>query len=218
MGDAVELFDGQGHGFSGVISRVEKGGVEVMITRNAKTAEESVHVTLGVSVIKSEAMDFLIQKACELGVHAVRPLVTTRSVVKLPPDRWLSKVERWRKIALESCKQCGRTKAPDIWAATGLNIFSKEFGAYEKVLLPTLAKKGGRLYDVLSSGPPVKKVLVLIGPEGDFTEGEVELMEAAGAQTVDLGPYVMRSETAALYALSVIQFVLREVSGVSEKR
>ncbi|OGW80691.1 MAG: hypothetical protein A3C47_07015 [Omnitrophica bacterium RIFCSPHIGHO2_02_FULL_51_18] len=211
IGDTVDLFDGQGRGFSGVISRLEKGSVEVMITQNSKTVQERIHLTLGISVIKPEAMDLVVQKACELGVHSIQPLITERCVVKLPYGRWLSKIERWKKIALESCKQCGRTKTPEVWAASGLKIFSKEFGAYDLVLLPTLAKKGEGLYDILFSKPAVRKVLVLIGPEGDFTENEVGLMESAGARALDLGPWVLRSETAALYSLSVLQFMFREV-------
>jgi 16S rRNA (uracil1498-N3)-methyltransferase len=155
-------------------------------------------------------MEFLVQKACELGVHAFYPLVSERCVVKLSRERWESKAARWRKIAMESCKQCGRATIPEIHAPQNFKTFvQKELKPYDLVLIPTLVKEGKGMYHILNSAK-AQNALILIGPEGDFTRDEAALAITAGAIPVDLGPLVMRSETAAMAALTVTQFMLRE--------
>lgn len=200
---------------SGVITTIEKGHVSVLLNQNAGVQSLSdTEVSLAVSVIKPERMDLLVQKASELGMHSLFPLITERCVVRISRERWASKAERWRKIALEACKQCGRSSAPIIHDVQDIKLFlEKAPKHYDLSLIPTLAKQGKGLYDILRSAKP-KKVLIWIGPEGDFTLKEVDGALAKGAEPVSLGPLVMRSETAAWYALSVVQFMLREVTGV----
>ena len=115
-GDAVELLDGQGGNFQGVVAGIEKGRVKVSVNAalSKPQAQDRVPITLAVSVIKPERMEIMVQKACELGVHAIVPLVTERTVVRLSRERWESKGQRWRKIAAESCKQCGQARTPEI--------------------------------------------------------------------------------------------------------
>src|SRR3989338_11688366 len=104
-GDAVQLFDGRGAHFSGVIASLQKGRVSVLVNQNSKVLSvPDTEVSLAVSVIKPERMGLLVQKASEMGVHSLFPLITERSVVRLSKERWISKAERWRKIALEACK------------------------------------------------------------------------------------------------------------------
>ena len=213
--DAVDLFDGRGNRFGGRVVDIKEGSVSVRLERAAAPpgnfAASPVEVTLAVSVIKPDRMDYLIQKAAELAVSAIVPVLSERSVVKLSKDRWDAKVERWRKIALESCKQCGQPKVPEISAPRDLKDVLADSGRYDKILIPTLAARGDILYKtLLLSG--TKRILALIGPEGDFTPEEVRLACSRGAVPVSLGPLVLRSETAALYILSVLNFYCREVA------
>ncbi len=204
-GDVVELFDGQGKSFEGVVVGQKQGRVSVMVNRNKAAQTTGAEITLAVSVIKPERMELLIEKACELGVAAIQPLHTERSVVKLSAERWESKLKRWQKIALESCKQCGRAQAPRVLAPVPFEHFVRT-ADFDLKLIPTLAVASKPLHTVLDRGAQTRGAAVLIGPEGDFSGREAESAVAAGFQAVSLGPLVLRSETAALYVLSVLNF------------
>ncbi|MGH7198779.1 MAG: 16S rRNA (uracil(1498)-N(3))-methyltransferase [Candidatus Omnitrophota bacterium] len=214
-GDGLDLFDGRGNQFGGRVVDIKEGSVSVRLEPAAAVsgnfAALPVEVTLAVSVIKPDRMDTLIQKAAELAASAIVPVLSERSVVKLSGERWEGKVKRWRKIALESCKQCGQPRIPEISAPRRFEDVLADSGRYDKILIPTLAVRGDILYKTLSvSG--AKRILALIGPEGDFTPEEVKLACSRGAAPVSLGPLVLRSETAALYLLSVLNFYCREVA------
>ena len=214
-GQSVELFDPHGHSRGGVVAGVRRGLVEIALDRRVVSrhaaAEVSTQITLAVSVIKPERMELLIQKACELGVHSFWPVLSQRSVVRLSKERWASKIERWRKIALESCKQCGRSVIPQIDALRSFDELPPLFSAFDAVLIPTLALQGESIYNALKKHSTAAKLLLMIGPEGDFSPEEAKLAAAKGALPVTLGSLVLRSETAALYALSAAQFYYREV-------
>ena len=210
-GDVLELFDGEGHRFSGMVTQIKDGRVSVMKNENLQVLQTSdIEVSLGVSVIKPERMELLIQKACELGVFSIIPLQTQRSVVKLPAERWEAKIKRWEKIAQESCKQCGQSRIPRIIGVQDYRIFLQQSSSYDLMLIPTLTAKSKRLSEALAVSRP-KKILTLIGPEGDFTPEEVQWALTQGAVPVSLGPLVLRSETAAMYLLSALSFYYREV-------
>jgi len=221
-GDAVELFDGGGRVYAGIFSAVKDGRVVIgeikvagaPVRELGALASKPFEITLAVSVIKPNAMDMLIQKSCELGVDKIAPILTERSVIRLPVDRWAAKTRRWRKIALESCKQCRRSQIPEILPVGDFDSFLHRGVEYGKILIPTLAVKGDILYQVLGRAGH-QKILVFIGPEGDFTPGEVERAIVKGAKPVCLGPEILRSETAAIYVLSVLNFFYREAVPVA---
>jgi 16S rRNA (uracil1498-N3)-methyltransferase len=220
-GDTTDLFDGRGNRFGGRVVDIKEGRVSVRLEPRAASAESlktsPVDITLAVSVIKPERMDTLVQKAAELGAVAIIPVLSDRSVVKLSAERWEAKVARWRKIALESCKQCGQPSIPVISEPRKLKDVLADAAGYDKILIPTLEVPGAILGDAL--GPSeAGRILVLIGPEGDFTAKEVELAVSRGARPVSLGPLVLRSETAALYLLSVLNFYYREVAPRKDAR
>ena len=214
-GEVVELFDSSGHTARGIVAGKEGGRLRISIDRSAalpgRGEGNDVRITLAAAVIKPERMELMIQKASELGVHALWPVLTERTVVRLSSERWRSKLERWRKIALESCKQCGRSVIPEIGAVRSLNELLPLLPEFDTVLIPTLAVEGESLYNVLRKNSSSVRILVLIGPEGDFSAKEARSALEAGALPVTLGPLVLRSETAALYALSAAQFYYREV-------
>ena len=216
-GDAVDLIDGRGHSFKGRITDTQEGflGVRIQSSMAAPSTHsdhllDDLQITFAVSVIKPERMELLIQKACELGVSSIIPVRSERSIIKLSRERWQEKIKRWRKIAAESCKQCGLTVIPQV---TELVDFKRLFSSvknFDRILIPTLAVTTAPLYEALIQSNS-RRILVLIGPEGDFTKKEAELAVAGGAMPVSLGPLVLRTETAAMYVLSVLNFFYREI-------
>ena len=211
-GESLDLFDGKGHRFLGTAGEITGGRLSVNITEKTEAIFPSpVQITLGVGVFRPERMEILVQKACELGAHAILPLITERSIVKLSPERWEAKHKRWQKIIQESCKQCGLPFAPEISLPQTFKNFISQIKNYDRTLIPTLEGPTTTLAAVLS-GPPPRHILALVGPEGDFSPGEVNLALAAGAKPVSLGPLVLRSETAGLYILSTIHFFYREAA------
>ncbi len=210
-GDAIGLLDGQGRSFKGIVVGVQNSRMAVAVRENSRKSPLSeIQITLAPSVIKPEKMDLMIQKSCELGVAHLCPLISERSVVRLTRERWELKATRWRKIIVESCKQCGRTVYPALDPVQKLEDFLGKLTPYDKILLPTLAVDAVPLYSALKGGS-ARKVMVFIGPEGDFSRKEAEKIISLGAQAVTLGPLVMRSETAALYLLSALNFFYNEV-------
>lgn len=210
-GDVVELLDGKDKKFRGIIVSTDGPLVTASIDRTAApkiSTSGKTDITLAAAVIKPERMDLLIQKACELGATRIVPVLAARSVVKLSRERWTGKVERWKKIAVEACKQCGRARVPEIAAPVEFAAFVKSVKPSDLFLFPTLAVPGKTLKQALSQRPA--SVVVAIGPEGDFTPEETRLALERGAAAVTLGEAVLRSETAALYLLSVICFHLSE--------
>ena len=211
-GDTLDLFDGKGQHFLGIAQDVHEGKLSVRVTGKSVVPFPSpVQVTLGVAVFRPERMEFLIQKAAELGAHAIVPLITERGIVKLSSDRWDAKLKRWKKIIQESCKQCGLSFVPEITAPVPFKNFISEIKNYDTVIIPTLKGAVTELVHTLPFLPP-RRLLALIGPEGDFSPKEVTSAVGEGAKPVNLGPLVLRSETAGIYVLSVLHFFYREVA------
>ena len=150
-GETVQLLDGRGGSFQGIVATAEKGCVKIAVREPSQPlAQNSVAMTLAVSVIKPERMELLIQKACELGVHSIIPLITEHTVVRLSSERWASKIQRWKKIAAESCKQCGQPRTPEIQDICEFKKFIGYFSSYELVLIPALSVPVQSLYHSLN--------------------------------------------------------------------
>lgn len=202
-GAPLRIFDGTDDGeFEAEITRVDGDEVAVRLLKHAPcTTESPLKVTLVQGVSRSERMDWTLQKATELGVHAIAPVLTARSVVRLDEKQALRKQQHWRGIVVAACEQCGRTRVPSVAAPVTL----REHFA-------TVRKDGLRL--VLSPAAPASlaglaslpnKVELLIGPEGGLDDDELTAARAADYTPVRLGPRVLRTETAAVVALSVLQ-------------
>ncbi len=206
-GDAVQVLDGEGRIYSGSISGVEDAHVLVSLDADQKSrAGHVVRLSLACSLIKADRMEWLIEKATELGVFEIIPLVTERSIVRLDEKARISKQKRWQKIIEASCKQCGLATIPQIGRPIKWKDFLSNSSDYDLKLIPNLAIESRALSDLLQTHASARSVVVAIGPEGDFTEGEVRQAMDAGFKGVDLGHLIMRSETAALYSLSSLQF------------
>lgn len=201
--DRVELLDGAGGSAEGEIVSAAAGRVSVRTLRLKPMGASGPRWTLMASVIKPERMEWLIEKATELGVHRIVPVLTQRSVVRLSAERWKAKVVRFRRIAEETCKQCGRPDAPEVLEVHTWKNALGHLAGEDLILVPTLEVKTVPIASVLSQrGSTSAKIMVWIGPEGDFTVREAEELVKGGAVAVSLGSRVLRSETAALFVLS----------------
>jgi 16S rRNA (uracil1498-N3)-methyltransferase len=204
-GDALTLFNGRGGEYAGSIDRSHAGEVTVAVgEQRALERESPLALTLAQGVSRGNRMDLVVQKATELGVSCIAPLLTERSVVRLDPQQAARKVAHWRGIAIAACEQSGRNRVPEVATPLALREFTgiaRAVGAAGARLLlcPGAAL---RLDDV---APPVTEVTVLIGPEGGLTDSEEELARTAGFTPVRLGPRVLRTETAAIAALALLQ-------------
>jgi 16S rRNA (uracil1498-N3)-methyltransferase len=200
-GDALTLFNGRGGEYAGSIDRSHAGEVTVAVgEQRALERESPLALTLAQGVSRGNRMDLVVQKATELGVSCIAPLLTERSVVRLDPQQAARKVAHWRGIAIAACEQSGRNRVPQVATPLALQEFVSGANAGARLLLSPGAAL--RLDDIQ---PPVTEVAVLIGPEGGLSESEEELARAAGFMPVRLGPRVLRTETAAIAALALLQ-------------
>ncbi len=205
-GDLITVFDGTGREYTGVVDRVGKDELSAAVSRVSEAGKERCRLTLVQAIPKLSRMDLIIEKATELGVARIIPIVTSRTVVKISGEG--NKTERWKKIAVVAAKQCGRSTFPEIAPVTGLEDSLKEVKGCEISLMPCLHEGNKRLRDAIC-GRKAESAAVFIGPEGDFTREEVEAAIRSGVIPVILGNEVLRSETAAVAVLSVLSYELR---------
>lgn len=198
-GDRVTIFDEEeGEGY---IKDFLPGKVVVIVEKWKRVERElSFSLTLGQAVLKGEKMDLVMEKATEIGVGSIIPLVTERVI---PRDRGLEKQKRWERISGEAARQSRRLTPPEVSAPITLSDFLKKRLTGLKVV-PWEEEKGPGLFKLLKERPRPEEVAVVIGPEGGFAEGEIEQLRGAGFETVSLGPFILRSETAVIYTLSCL--------------
>lgn len=200
-GAVVHVFDGQGAEFEAVLDSVDRHGVSARITARAASRPESpLHVVLAVSPLRGDRMELVVQKATELGVSEIRPVVTARTDAVARPALSGTRQERWEKVASGAAEQCGRAVVPVIAATTLLAALLDE--AFDGLKLLFLERESP---SALSSLARPVKVLLLVGPAGGWEESEVERATTAGFVTAGLGPRILRAETAALAAISAAQ-------------
>lgn len=202
-GDAVTLFNGDGDDYPSRIAGFGRGTVAVTVEgRHPARAESPLAVTLVQGIARTERMDLVVQKATELGVVAIAPVVTARCVVRLDRDMRGRKLAHWRGIAVAACEQCGRARIPEIADPVPLaERLRAPVGSVRLLLSPDATGS------LAASGRGLAAAELLIGPEGGLEDGEREAALAAGYRACRLGPRVLRSETAAIAALAVLQAV-----------
>jgi len=202
VGEELTLFNGSGGEFAGSIAALAGSSVTIAVGAQRAVGRESpLSLTLAQGVSRGERMDLVMQKATELGVTRVVPVLTERSVVRLDPAQAARKLEHWRAITVSACEQSGRNRPPEVVAPVKLADFLRnELAPATKLLLSPAASL--RIADLPK---PQRAVAVLIGPEGGLTHEEQERARAAGFVGVRLGPRVLRTETAALAALALLQ-------------
>ncbi|AOE82854.1 16S rRNA (uracil(1498)-N(3))-methyltransferase [Pseudomonas sp. TCU-HL1] len=198
-GDAVQLFDGSGQEYLGELVDVGKKAVRVELRETiAGQAESPLRVHLGQGLSRGERMDWAIQKATELGVAEISPIVSERCEVRLKDERADKRLAHWRQVAISACEQCGRSVLPVIHSPVTLADWQRQVEADLKLVLHPVAEP-------LASHARPGTLAFLIGPEGGLSKAEVEAAKAAGFHAARLGPRVLRTETAPIVALSVAQ-------------
>jgi 16S rRNA (uracil1498-N3)-methyltransferase len=202
-GDALTLFDGTGGEWHAVISDMKKR-VAVQVLEHRAVEREATHaVTLAVGVPANQNMDWLVEKATELGAVAIQPLITERSVLRLAGERADKKREHWQAIAQAACEQCGRNRVPAIAPLRPIDAWLKELATDSGVYAVLSTKENQQsIYSILSINKKHQSITLLSGPEGGLSTGEVEAAQARGFVPVSLGPRILRAETAPLAALA----------------
>lgn len=203
-GDTLVVFDGSGIDFSAEIIAIGRRDVRIRIGQNMEAATESpADLTLLQGVCRGPRMDAVIQKSTELGVRRILPVLTGRSVVRLDDDQRERRRQHWRQVAISACEQCGRSCIPEVALPQSLPEVLAEGGTGEVRLLLDPAATS----TMSSAGPLRGSIVLLVGPEGGLTPEERELATARGFRGVRLGPRILRTETAPLVALTVLQFL-----------
>lgn len=202
VGDLVSVFNGSDGEWSAEILRISKSSVTLAINDPVDNVAESplkVHLVQGIS--RGERMDLVVQKATELGVKRITPVISSNGVVKLDQERAEKRCEHWQRIAESACEQCGRMRPPLIDMPVSLNRwFGETHGDSTDLVLQPGASV--RLVDIAM---PANKLCLLIGPEGGLSDREYDDARLAGFNAVSLGPRILRTETAAIAALTVAQ-------------
>ena len=202
-GQAVVLFNGDGSEYSAQFFEVTKRKVIVHIDSKISISIESpLSIHLGQGISRGDRMEWVIQKSVELGVTEITPLITERCGVKLSHDRWFKKHEQWQKLAIAACEQCGRNVLPVLHAPS---LFSDWVNSSTNQVRLTLHPRAEKAFRHVSIPPAGARLL--IGPEGGFSDQEIYKTEQNGFQTIQLGPRVLRTETAAIAAISALQAI-----------
>ena len=216
-GGRITLYNGEGHAgqaegaFDAVVERMGRSDVDVMVgdfTASARETSRAVHLAVGMPT--NERMDWLVEKATELGVAVIQPLMTERSVVRLDEERARKKTAHWISIAVSACEQCGRNRVPELRDVATLTSWSRQLGSMDarsaSLRLVLSLRHGARPLQELLAGQRVEAgpVTVLSGPEGGLSAAEEELALQQGFVPVTLGPRILRAETAALAALTLL--------------
>jgi 16S rRNA (uracil1498-N3)-methyltransferase len=207
VGASLILFNGDGFNYPAIITETGKKSVLVQITAKLENPVESpLKIHLGQGISRGDRMDFAIQKAVELGVTDITPLFTERCGVKLDAERLQKRTEQWQKIAISACEQSGRSVVPTVHLAQNIDKWLTQPTEALKLTLDPWAK------DTIKTLQPVNAVRLVIGPEGGFSDREVTLTIQAGFVAVQLGPRVLRTETAALTAISALQLQMGDLA------
>jgi len=201
VGDPLQIFNGEGGAYSAILHSRQKKLAVLEIKEFLPIERESpLHIHLGQAISRGERMDFTVQKSVELGINRITPLFTQRCGVSFNASRAENRVQHWQKIAISASEQCGRCRVPLVDSPQSLESFLAEATGLKFIcsvfetppLLPSLDK-------------PVANVTLLIGPEGGFSPQEIHQAQLAGFYPLSLGPRILRTETAAIVALTLLQ-------------
>ncbi|WP_421717365.1 16S rRNA (uracil(1498)-N(3))-methyltransferase [Algiphilus sp.] len=201
VGDQLTVFNGKGSEFTARITQIERHAAYITLEAQREGNTESpLHSTLLQAVGKGERMDWALQKATELGISAIQPVLTARCNVKLDTERWAKKQAHWQGVLIAACEQSGRLRIPDLHPVARLDaVLNLCEAALRLVLAP---QSGSAPIDAVSA---IDSVALLVGPEGGLNEQEIQRAEAAGFRSWQIGPRTLRTETAPMVALALLQ-------------
>lgn len=236
VGEQLICFDGTGTDYVGTMTHSTSKRLTIRMDRRIAQASAPVSLWLAQGLPKADRFECIVQKATELGVARISPLMTRHTVVRLTAEQGRVKQARWQRIAQEAAKQCRRATVPvidapqplEVWlqelpptglipppvacreaapSALGRGVAFSDAPGGGMILIPTVAMTAIALQEVLKGQEAAREVVVLIGPEGDFSREEVALAERYGARPVSLGPLILRTETAAIATLAILSYV-----------
>lgn len=207
-GQDLIIMDGRGRSFQSTIERVSYSEVTVKVERPLPPQPSSaVEITLCQALLKSHAMDYLIQKVTELGITAIQPFLSERTVIRIRPENRNPKMERWRQIVKSACKQCNRAALPRIEPLVSFrDMMENAPGKGALKILLWEHENSLDLKGVLRSVNPLPHVFAVVGPEGGLTPREVDLARERRFHIISLGNRILRAETAAVSFISIIQY------------
>ncbi len=195
------LFNGDGNDYSGHVVQVSKRSAEVVITAClGLTRESRLPLHLGQGISKGDRMEWVLQKAVELGVSEITPLITERCAVKLDPERWQKKHQQWLKVVIGACEQSGRNVLPLLHSPCSMSAWLAQSTAAQRLVLAPDAE-----VPLARQGYCTQGYRLMIGPEGGLAEHEVQQAIELGYRSCSLGPRILRTETAAVAALTILQ-------------
>lgn len=214
-GASVVAFDGRGREWTCELISARKNAAVLRVQSRRTVTPLPYDITLGQALPKGPGMDSIVRKATEIGAACIVPLESERTQVHLDGDRSDKKIEKWQTAALEAAKQCGNPFMPTILPVQNASAFITAARDYDLKLVASLHPGARSLKTVLAAfraahSRPPHKVLWLVGPEGDFSPAEMDHARTCGFEPITLGPLVLRCETAATYALSVLSYELQD--------
>lgn len=213
-GNTVVAFDGRGHEWISELVASRRDAAVLKVRFKQKRPPLPYAITLGQALPKGQYMDAIVRKATEIGAARIAPLLSERTQVHLADERQEKKLAKWHTDALEAAKQCGNPFLPEILPVQTAAAFMEEARGYDLKLIASLQPGAASLRTVLQNFQAQqqrapKNVLWLVGPEGDFSAAELSTARSCGFAAVTLGPLVLRCETAATYALSILSYELQ---------
>ena len=209
-GDTITLFNGEGGAFEAELVAIEKKHASAQLrSYHPEDLETPYRLTLAQGVAGGDKMDWLIEKAVELGVSRVIPLTTAKSVVRLQGERAIKRREHWQALTRAACEQCGRNRVPPVEPLSDLRHWLAQqsqagANAGADILKLMLSPRGAQHFDTLPKSAPLSGVTLLIGPEGGLSEAEEDEARACGFIAVGLGPRILRTETAGIAVLAAL--------------
>jgi 16S rRNA (uracil1498-N3)-methyltransferase len=206
VGDTLTAVDGEGA--EHLLEIIAASAKSVVVERRETVVvsrEPSLRLTVAQAIPKSQKMDLIVQKCVELGVSRIVPMTTERTIVHLD-EKESDRQRRWQKIAEQAAEQCGRTFVPEVAAPQSLTEALTVCNEVDACLLLDESEQVTRLRDALNTLPQAKSIALLIGPEGGFSAQEVQIAHRHGAQSVSLGPRILRTETAAMVTAALVLY------------
>jgi 16S rRNA (uracil1498-N3)-methyltransferase len=213
-GDKLVLFNGQGREITAEIINLGSDAITLRKLHEAETPPLQCRIVLGQAIPKGKNMDLIVQKAVEIGAAEIAPIISDRTIVQVDSESAAQKQTKWQQIAIEAAKQCGQNWLPRMHTPKKLGeFFSTLEASFDLRLIGSLQPDAQHLKKILGNylsehHDRPRSVLMLVGPEGDFTPAELALARRHGCQPITLGPIILRVETAAIYCLSVLSYEL----------
>jgi len=211
--EKLVLFNGRGREITAEIVDLRGDRIQLRKLHEAETPALRCQIILGQAIPKGKNMDLIVQKAVEIGAAEIAPIISDRTVVQVDPENVTQKRAKWQQIAIEAAKQCGQNWLPQVHEPRKLGDFFAASATFDLRLIGSLQPDAQHLKEILADYSSEHRhlpgsVLMLIGPEGDFTPAELALARRHGCHPITLGPIILRVETAAIYCLSILSYEL----------